>query len=146
MQLVLFQISHEKYWSIGEKNKQNNKNDFLWDDQLDDYIGWSACSYQSHSYLPNGLYCGLIGDNIFCKNKFIYSSNNENYKNRLPAWKKDDIVVLQYDSDFSILSFSKENDNGQLDSCISNLPNQQTFYWFVGHCVGEMSLTCVFME
>ena len=54
-----------------------------------------------------------------------------------------DIIVLQYDSDKSILSFSKENDNGDLNSCIKNLPKNKTFYWFVGHCFGKMCLTVV---
>ena len=37
-------------------------------------------------HLPNGLYCGYDDNsrenNIFRKNKFVYCSNNENYKNR----------------------------------------------------------------
>ena len=43
--------------------------------------------------------------------------------------------------DLSILSFCKENDNGKLDACIKNLPKDETFYWFVGHYYGELSLT-----
>ena len=57
--------------------------------------------------------------------------------------KQGDIVVLVYDSDLSILYFSKENDGGKLDSYIKNLPNNLTFYWFVGHWSAKMSLTIV---
>ena len=82
-------------------------------------------------------------ENIFVKCNFVYHSNNENYKNRLPPLTKGDIIVLQYDSDLSILSFSKENDNGKLDSSIKNLPKNETFCWFVGHSDGPMCLNIV---
>ena len=96
------------------------------------------------------MYCGSPGlidnsrkNNIFRKNKFVYKSINENFQYRLPRINNGDIIVLQYDSDKGILSFSKDNDNGKLDSCISNLPKDLTFYWFVGHFCGQMSLTVV---
>ena len=118
-----------------------------WDDEFYDYIGWNATdSTKTHnSILPNGLYCGWDNhsrqNNIFRKNNFIYSSNNKNYKEKLPGIQTNDIIILQYDSNMSTLSFSKENDNGKLDSYIKNLPNGLTFYWFVGHFVGQMCLT-----
>ena len=134
---------------INSNNTQTHKFS-LWY-HFRDYIGWS--SHGDHdkdsTLLPNGLLCG-IGDmimsrpnNIFHKNNFDYCSNNENYKTRLPGWKENNVVVLEYDSDLSILSFSKENDNGKLDSCIKNLPKGETFYWFVGHYSGKMHLTIV---
>ena len=95
--------------------------------------------------LPNGLFCGNNNssreNNIFRKNKFIYHSNNENYKTRLPGFENGDTIILQYDSNLSILSFSKENDNGKLDACIKNLPKDLTFYWFVGRTVGQICLS-----
>ena len=77
---------------------------------------------------------------FFSQNCFVYQSNNENYKNRLPGWQQDDIIILQYDTDLSILSFSKENDSGKLDACIKYLPKNEMFYWFVGHSFGRMRL------
>ena len=98
--------------------------------------------------MTNGLYCGYdhssIKNNIFCKNSFIYGSNNDNYKEGLPGWQGNDIIILQYDSNLSILSFSKQNDNDKLDSYIKNLPKHVAFYWFVGQARWEkMSLTVV---
>ena len=108
-------------------DKYNNRNqlNYRWYNQLSSFIGW----------------CGFDNNNIFLQNKFIYVSNNENYKQRLPKFTTGDTIVLQYNSDLEILSFSKENDNGKLDSYIKNLPNDQTFHWFVGHFVGKMCLT-----
>ena len=57
--------------------------------------------------------------------------------------KTGDIVVLEYDSNLSVLSFSKENDKGNLNSCIKHLPKNKIFYWFVGHYKGKMCLTVV---
>ena len=127
------------------ENIMKKDNNFKWED-LCDYIGWSASDYDNNQRLPNGLYCGpdkVMKNNIFHKNNFIYVSNNENYKKRLPLYKNGDTVVLEYDSDLSILYFSKENDNGELDACIKNLPKNETFCWFVGQCCGNMCLTVV---
>ena len=124
----------------------NNKDDYEWDESYN-YIGWSASYSQTDYYLPNGLLCGYSDyshvNNIFRTQKFVYHSNNENYKDRLPGIDNGDTVILQYDSDLLTLSFSKENDNGKLDSYISNLPKSQTFYWFVGHADGKMCLNVV---
>ena len=141
---------------IGDSSKNNEKirnntieNNCLWDSDLYSYIGWSSSQngYVNKTYLPNGLYCGYrksgVENNIFRKNNFIYCSNNENYKENLPLYKNGDIVVLEYDSNLSILHFSKENDNGKLNSCIKNLPKNETFCWFVGHFSGKMCLTVV---
>ena len=126
---------------------QNNNDDrymYEWDNGLSDYIGWSADTRKPQVFMKNQLFLGWNDKtNIFYKNNFIYCSNNKNYKTRLPAIKTGDIIVLEYNSDLSILSFSKENDNGKLDSYISNLPQDLIFYWFVGHCWGEMTLTVV---
>ena len=123
-----------------------------WRNELYDCIGWSTSNEQWEQYLPNGLFGVGMNDctlskketkqNIFYNdnNSFIYVSNNKNYKNRLPGIKNGDIIVLEYNSDESMLSFSKENDNGKLNSSIKNLPTQQTFYWFVGHECGKMCL------
>ena len=129
------------------KKDKNSKEEWYWDDKLYNYIGWSAYGCQINRYLPNGLYCGRnnnnIKNNIFRKNNFVYCSNNKNYINRLPSINEGDIIVLEYNSNISILSFSKENDNGKLDSYIKNLPKHETFCWFVGHGYGEMCLTVV---
>ena len=131
------------------KNNQNNYNDktLWWSHQLYDYIGWTASGIKDDKYLPNGLYCSYddasIKNNIFRKTKFIYRSNNENYKDRLPFLKSGDIIQLSYDSNNGILSFSKANDNGKLNAQISNLPKENTYYWFVGHRCGKMSLSVV---
>ena len=124
--------------------KKISNNDWYWDDELYDYIGWKNYIKNNNAlYYGNEFYQQSIKNNIFRKNKFVYVSNNENYKQTLPGYKKSDIVVLQYDSDLSILSFSKDNDNGKLNSCIKNLPKDEIFYWFVGHSGGKMSLTVV---
>ena len=107
----------------------------------------SSCDEENDINLPNGLYCGC-GDyarckNIFRQNKFIYQSKNNNYKQRLPGWKTGDILLLSYNSALNSLSFFKENDNNRLNSFIKHLPSNQTFYWFVGHSFGEMSMTIV---
>ena len=127
------------------QNSTNNDNDnyrLSWYNQLNDYIGWSASDDKTDKWLPNGLYCGAndtsIENNIFRKNNFVYKSNNENYKQRLPEIEKGDIIHLSYDSNNGILSFSKENDNGKLDAQISNLPTINTYYWFVAHYYDEM--------
>ena len=148
---IISENSKQNGKSIQNQNKNGDYDIYKftnrhWSNDFYDYIGWSADSYQDEDYLPNGLFCGAYDsrqDNIFRKNKFIYSSNNENYPTRLPGWQTDDIVVLEYDSHLSILSFSKENDNGKLDACIGNLPTNETFYWFVGHCQQSIDLTVV---
>ena len=140
------------------------KNTLSWGSQLNDYIGWSANGSNSDKKLVNGLYCGhgLLADktptrqNIFRLNNFIYKSQNENYKKRLPRLEKGDIIQLSYDSDNAILSFSKEkqntssvlsffaqHDGGNLDAQISNLPKMNTYYWFVGHEHGKMSVSVI---
>ena len=101
--------------------------------KLNDYIGWSAYGRKKY-FLLNGLLCGLHGiwfgnevhNNIFRKNNFMYHSNNDNYKDRLPGYKKGDTTILQYDSDLAAVSFSKDNDNGNLDLYIKHLPNDLT--------------------
>ena len=40
-----------------------------------------------------------------------------------------------------ICDFQKETDNGKLNSCIKNLPKNETFYWFVGNQAGRMCFT-----
>ena len=111
------------------------------------YIGWSSHYRENNKLLPNGLLCGVnkdsISSNIFRLYKFKYQSRNKNYVKRLPHLKVGDIVVLSYDSNLFTLSFTKENDNGDLNSYIENLPNNQTFYWFVGHSYKQMSMTIV---
>ena len=121
-------------------NTFNNKS-FSWYEEFNAFIGWCACD-ENDALLPSGLYCGLY-ENIFHTNNWIYCSNNENYKQRLPGFYNNDIIVLQYNSYLSILSFSKENDNNKLDSYIKNLPKNETFYWFVGHSERKMHLTIV---
>ena len=140
---------HSKKKKIIKNNSnQNDYNDktSYWSNQLYDYIGWSSCdSKQDNKLLPNGLYCGSHepsrSNNIFRRNNFVYKSNNENYKDRLPIFKSGDIIILSYDSNNGILSFNKENDNGKLNAPISNLPKENTYYWFVGHCALNMSLS-----
>ena len=124
------------------KNNNNEKKS-QWFNELYDYIGWSANTDTNDKFLPNGLYCQPDGNNIFRQNNFIYSSNNENYKKRLPSLKTNDTIILQYDSDLSILSFSKDNDNGKLNSYIKNLPKDLIFYWFVGHTYGQLCVTVI---
>ena len=103
--------------------------------------------FQDDTWLPNGLYCGYEDDgrhnNIFRQNNFVYQSKNNNYKQRLPVFKTGDILLLSYNSALNELSFGKENDNNKLNSLVKNLPCNQTFYWFVGHDYGEMSMTIV---
>ena len=143
-------IDNTSYGSIvgiisqNRKNKYNSKH-LSWYSRCNDFIGWSACDKNSY-LLQNGLYCGLKlvrQNNIFVKNNFIYVSNNKNYQQRLPNIKNGDTLVLRYNSDKSILSFSKENDKCKLDSYIKNLPKDETFCWFVGHGEGEMCLTVI---
>ena len=115
-----------------------------WDRELHDYIGWGSDGWKEHLH---GVYCGCSWDenscknNIFRKNSFVYCNNNGNYKRGLPCWRQGDILVLEYNSDLSILSFSKGNDNGKLNADIKHLPKELTFYWFVGHHWDQMSLT-----
>ena len=87
--------------------------------------------------VTNSLFCGS-GDNgrqnnIFRNNDFLYQSKNRNYRYRLPGFESGDILILSYNSDIYQLSFAKENDNGELNSFIEFLPENTTFYWFVGH-------------
>ena len=140
---------------ISETSKNNkdkiiqNRHNLLWywNYQLYDYIGWSVSDTITEEYLPNGLYynnCSYSYEkHIFLPKKCIYCSNNKHYQNRLPGLTTNDVVVLEYDSNLSILSFSRENDNGKLNSYIKNLPKEVTFYWLVGHAYGEMSITVV---
>ena len=134
--------------NIGNNDKNIKDSMWWWCNKLYNYIGWTACGHEYGKSLPNGLFGGLnddsIKNNIFRKNKFIYHSNNENYKNRLPRLENGNIIVLEYNSDLAILSFSKENDNGKLDSYIENLPTDETFYWFVGHFLGKLSVSVVY--
>ena len=130
-------ITSEKYDNNHETINNNNEHyNYRWEEQLN-YIGWSACDHENDSTTPNGLFCGYYDTeqkhNIFRKNNFIYQSKNDNHKKRLPGFKTDDIIILSYNSTLNELSFYKENDNGKLDSCIANLPENMTFYWFVAH-------------
>ena len=131
---------------ISEKLNKENTNVY-WQNEFYDYIGWSSRNKhtEDHGYLPNGLLCGWhdnsLRNNIFRSKKFIYKSNNEYNKHKLDTIRNGDIIILSYDSDEGVLSFGKENDNGQQDSQISNLPKTNTFYWFVGHSSGKLSLT-----
>ena len=148
MENIIGIISYDCYNRIiNDNNNKSRHNTLKWIDGLYGYIGWSTDSHDSNKW-PNGLLCGepnhISGvNNIFRQNKFEYHSNNENYKEKLPPWQENDIVILQYDSDLSTLLFSKENDNGKLDSYIKNLPKKTTFCWFVGHQSEPMSLTIV---
>ena len=137
---------HSKNNTIRKTNQNNDNNKTLyWFNQLYDYIGWSASGRQDDKHLPNGLLCGWNDssskNNIFRNNNFVYSSNNEDYSDRLPVFKSGDIILLSYDSNNGILSFCKENDNGKLDAQISNLPKENTYYWFVGHHWRKMCLS-----
>ena len=142
-----------------------------WFKASNDWIGWSACQYENNIHLPNGLFCGY-GDaqrrdkNMFRKNGFVYNSHNGKYLSKLPAYRSGDIVVLTYNSDIGQLSFklfkkntknnndkndSNYNNNNHgtkdelssVDSYISNLPGDLTFYWFFGHVYKSMSITIV---
>ena len=97
-------------------------------------------------HVPNGLLCGYSKycqqRNIFTLSKFSYKSNNNYYKKKLPYIKTGDKVILQYDSNKNSLSFRNANDE-KLDSSITNLPKDKTFYWIVGHSFGTMSMTIV---
>ena len=62
-----------------------------------DYIGWSARGglTMNNYYTPNGLFCGWQYEkSMFYQNKFVYCSNNENYKTGLRAINNGDIVVF----------------------------------------------------
>ena len=136
---------HSKNNIIIKHNGNNNRKTLKWHHLLYDYIGWSARGNKDNTYLPNGLCCGnnesSRTNNIFRRNSFMYKSNNENYQTRLPPIKTGDIMILTYDSNNGILSFTKENDNSKLNAQIYNLPKGNTFYWFVGHIRGKMSLS-----
>ena len=123
------------------------KKEFDWRRESLYYIGWSASDEEnltSDEYLPHGLYCGYGKKgrecNIFRQNDFEYVSKNDNYKSRLPGWDRGDTIFLSYNSNDYTLSFGKLNDN-KLDSLIKHLPQNQTYYCFVGHWFGKMSLT-----
>ena len=49
---------------------------------------------------------------------------------------------MEYDSDYSQLSFFKCNDK-KLNSKIVNLPKNTTFYWIIGHERMQLSVTVV---
>ena len=117
---------------------QDNK---IWSRELEDCLGWSACP-NFHNWLPNGLFCGC-NDFRLRKPDFVYKSGNKYYTGRLPGLYKGDVIRLLYNSDLNTLSFFKENDNGTLNAFVSNLPKNTTFYWFVGHACGKMSMTIV---
>ena len=132
----------------------NCKNDLRWFNDLHDYIGWNANGFKPtcsiggfDDDMPHGLWCGWSPDscrnNIFRQKKFIYKSNNENYEKGLPSIEINDTIILEYNSDKSIVSFRKENDNGKLNSHIENLPKGQTYHWLIAHCAGKMCLTVV---
>ena len=48
---------------------------------------------------------------------------------------------MQYDSDKSELLFFKCDSYSLLNSKISNLPKNKTFYWLIGHSQKPMSVT-----
>ena len=142
-------ISQDSKDSINTMGGINNKNILsgCWSHELHDYIGWSTSDTVDKISLPNGLRCGTgpTGGNsrmhnIFRRNNFQYKSNNQYYRERLPSIETGDVIVLSYNSNLNKLSFGKDNDNGKLDSYIDNLPKMKTFYWFVGHVQGAMSL------
>ena len=138
---------HSKNNKIIKNNQNYDFKTLRWWNQLDDYIGWSACGAKNDELLPNGLYCGSsqnessIKNNIIRRNNFLYSSNNKYYPNDLPRIESGDIIQLSYDSNNGILSFNKENDNGKLNAQISNLPKENTYFWFVGQARGKMCLS-----
>ena len=113
-----------------------------------DYIAWSSWDNEGidDKNVPNGLICGRYDEyqshNIFVLSKFKYMSNNNSYLKRLPFLKSGDIIELEYDSNNNRLSFFKSND-ALLNSQIINLPKDKTFYWIVGHCYEQMSVTIV---
>ena len=73
------------------------------------------------------------------------ASRNDKYSKRLPVYKSGDIVELIYNSDLGILSFKlygKANAKvSSLDSYISGLPRDLTFYWFCAHVNKPMIIT-----
>ena len=130
------------------KNRKNKKtNNLRWYNDLYDYIGWSSHVADNQTVVPYGLRCGADAKsrshNIFRSSHFRYKSNNENYKDKLPSIKNGDVIVLSYDSDAHTLAFSKDNDDGELNSYIHLLPKTKVFYWFVGHASGQMSMSVV---
>ena len=133
---------------IGITANTHSTNNAKYDDYwycAHEYIAWSSCSKKDNiQKMPNGLICGYTDQyhshNIFTQSQFVYKSNNQYYKDRLPPVQPNDTIILQYDSHNNVLSFSKSNDP-KLDSAISNLPKDKTFYWIVGHSYGQMSIT-----
>ena len=67
------------------------------------------------------LVIGILRITYFVKTSLyivvIMKIINQDYQ-VIPTWKTNDITVLEYNSDLSILSFSKENDGGKLIECI----------------------------
>ena len=56
------------------------------------------------------------------------------YKNGLPSLNKDDIIILEYNSNDGYIKFGKEIDSRTITIAIlNNLPKNQDFYWIVGH-------------
>ena len=147
-------IKNGKRWSaIGitcNTDKQvDSYNSDYWG-YLNDHIGWSSFDHSREFYsstfrhMQNGLLCcapfGKENENIFVKNKFVYTSQNQFYKKQLPHIKTGDTIIMRYDSNNHILSFYKSNDL-KLNAQISNLPKDKTFYWFAGRFCGEFSVT-----
>ena len=130
------------------KHKTNNAQSFDFWAYSHDYIAWSSSdgTRGMTERSPNGFICGsgkqYEDKNIFILSKFEYKSNNQYYKERLPAIKSGDTIILQYDSNNNILSFFKSNDD-KLNASITNLPKNKTFYWIVGHWWKAMSITIV---
>ena len=127
-------------------NNSQSKNNYWYCSH--DYIAWSSQDNKGkdNKHVPNGLMCGCDDNdesrNIFILSKFKYMSNNNSYLERLPYIKSGAIIELEYDSNSNRLSFFKSNDE-LLNSQIINLPKEKTFYWIVGHCYKQTSVTIV---
>ena len=144
----------------GDDSKDNNDDDDDddWYTNSCDYLGWSTSSKDDVN-LPYGLLCGgdysSMMNSIFRRGGkkgkvgFRYKSKNDNYKSRLPCINSGDRIVLTYNSNLNVLSFSKEhkkeeeekNDKVELNSYVCDLPKKTTFFWFVGHSRGKMTVT-----
>ena len=144
-----------------DKDKYGHKNNYRWWSNSFNWIGWSARDKKDDVKLPNGLYCGCYDSgragNIFrggsaAGSGFKYMSRNDKYAERLPFFESGDIVELIYNSDLGLLSFKlykhgqdkNVNANSKvssLDSYITGLPRDLTFYWFCAHQRKPMIIT-----
>ena len=95
-----------------------------------EYIGWCV----NGRLLYGGDRCRST--NIFYKNKFIHHDQNNYFQIR-----NGKTITFIYDS-YSTKILMDNSDNQLLsNSSISNLPKDKTFYWFIGHYGGKLSIT-----